>query len=253
MLAGIEVEDLWGISSKRGRLLRQYGIATAYDLKYASDGWVKKNLTIMGLRTQWELRGISCIPLELAPPPKKGMCSSRSFGRPIESLEELKEAVATYTSRIAEKLRVQKSTACNIQVFIHTSRFKASEPQYANHINLTLPQPSSFTPTLVRYALHGLEKIYRPGYKYVKAGVLVTTIGRQDELQLNLWEEGPDPWDLEEELALSGVVDSINQKWGRDTLRLAASGLERNWGMQQGRVSPHYTTRWSDLPVVRAA
>ncbi len=123
--------------------------------------------------------------------------------------------MVTYTSRIAEKLRAQKSTACNIQVFIHASRFKESEREYSNYISLTLPQPSSFTPTLVKYALHGLEKIYRPGYEYVKAGVLVTTIGRQDELQLNLWEAGTDPWDIEEELALSGIVDGINQKWGR--------------------------------------
>ena len=251
LLANTEVEDVWGIGRQRGRLLRQYGYSTAYDLKYAPDGWLKKNLTITGLRTAWELRGIPCLPLELAPPPKKAIACTRSFGGSVTKLAELREAVATYSSRVAEKLREQGSVAGVIQVFIHTNHFNPREPYYANHYTMRLAQPSSFSPTLVNYAQHALEQIYRPGYRYIKAGVIVTDLSSQSAFQLGLLE-GPDPWEVEGEGRLMSAVDTLNQRFGREKVRLASSGLERRWWMKQTRLSPRYTTNWQELPIAFA-
>ncbi len=251
LLANTDVENVWGIGRQKGRLLKQYGYPTAYDLKYAPDGWLKKNLTITGLRTAMELRGISCLPLELAPPPKKAIACTRSFGGSVTKLAELGEAVATYASRVAEKLRGQKSVAGVIQVFIHTNHFNPNEPYYSKHYTMRLAQPSSFTPTLVAYARHALEQIYQPGYRYIKAGVIVTDISSQTALQLGLLE-GPDPWEVEEQGKLMKAVDTLNQRFGREKVRLAASGLERKWWMKQSRLSPRYTTNWQELPVAFA-
>jgi len=253
LLAATPVEEIWGIGAKRGELLRQNGIETAYELKNAPDQWVKKNLSIMGLRTVWELRGLPCLPLEEAPPAKKAICSAKSFGRPIETLAELGEALTTYVSRVAEKLRQQGSAASVLQVFLTTGHYRTNQPYYSKQITLELAQPSSFTPTLARYAHHGLAQIYRRGYSYIKVGVLVSGLVKQEALQLNLWKEGPDPWDLAKETNLMEEVDGLNRRYGREAVRLASAGLERSWWMKQAKLSPHYTTRWSDLPLATVA
>jgi DNA polymerase V len=253
LLDETDVEEVWGIGRQRANLLRQYGYPTAYQLKYAPDGFLKKHLSIVGVRTAWELRGIACIPLELAPAPKKAIACAKSFGRPVTQLGELKEALATYIARVGEKLRGQGSVAGVIQVFVSTSRFRVGH--YSNHLTMRLPQPSAFTPTLTNYAHYGLEKLYRAGHEYVKVGVMVTELSAQKALQLNLFDyglAGPDPWDIEREQVVMETVDRVNKRYGRDTLRLGSSGLERGWWMEQRRLSPRYTTRWEELPVARA-
>src|SRR5437763_12663397 len=139
-------------------------------------------MTVVGLRTVWELRGTQCIPLELAPAPKKSIVVSRSFGRPIEELVEMKEAVATYTSTAAEKLRKQSSVVSIIQIFIHTS-YHSNRPYYGNSITLQLDQPTAFTPELVSAAIAGLERIFKPHYQYKRAGVMMLNITSQDQIQ----------------------------------------------------------------------
>jgi DNA polymerase V len=253
LLDATEVEEVWGIGRQKANILRQYGYPTAYQLKHAPDDFLKKHLTITGVRTAWELRGISCIALEEAPAPKKAIACAKSFGRPVTELKELKEALATYTSRIAEKLRGQGSVAGVIQVFVSTNRFQADH--YSSHLTIRLPQPSSFTPTLTNYAHYALQQLYCSGYEYHKVGIMVTDLGPQNSLQLNLFDyafAGPDPWDIEREQALMQTVDQLNARYGRDKLRLGSSGLERQWWMQQRHLSPRYTTRWEELALAKA-
>ncbi|NWJ46763.1 MAG: Y-family DNA polymerase [Chloroflexi bacterium] len=249
LLAATEVEDIWGVGSQWATLLRHYGYCSAFDLKYAPERWVGKQLSVLAARTVLELRGVGCIPLELAVSPKKALVSSRSFGQAVESVGELKEAVSSYTARLGEKLRRQGSAASVLQVFVRTSPFRVDEPQYAGHITLPLPQPTNYTPALTHYACIGLEKIYRAGYRYHKAGVLVTGLSQQG-VQLSYFGEGVGQ--IEQQGRLMETVDSLNRRYGRNTLRLGSAGIGQEWQMKRGRVSPPYTTSWEDLPTAWA-
>ncbi len=248
-LAGLDVEAVWGVGPRYGGMLRGAGIRTVRDLMEAPDPWVKRKMTITGLRTVMELRGISCLPLEEAAPPKKGIVSSRSFGRAVTSLGELKEAVASYAARGAEKLRSQGSAASFLTVFIATNRFVPEDPQYSNGVTVSLPVPSSYTPLLIRAALQLLERIYRSGFRYKKAGVMLTGIIPEWDRQLDLFRPVRE---TERQLGLMRVMDGINRGMGRDTLRFASQGIEPAWGMRRAYLSRRYTTRWDEIPVVRA-
>jgi DNA polymerase V len=249
LLADFPVEDIWGIGSKKAEFLRQHGYQTAFDFLQAEDGWVRKNLTVTGLKTLYELRGISCLPIEAVPPPKKALCSAKSFGREVENLQELEEALAVYTARVAEKLRAQKSCAGVMQIFLRTNFYRQTGRTYANSAIVHLPQSSSYTPYLVQYALEGLRRIYRSGYCYHKVGVLLTDISKPGkEIQLNLFQTNTSTLEKQDqEWRLMEALDSINSKFGRDTLALGRAGIKKDWKMRQANVSPHYTTSWQDL------
>jgi len=248
VLEKFDVNDVWGIGRQYTRFLNRYHIKNARQLKYADDNWIRKHMTVVGLRTVWELRGISCIQLEQAPPPKKEICTSRSFGKPVESLNEICEAVTAYTSRAAEKLRKQRSVAANILVFITTNRFK-DEPQYTNYIQVNLPSPTSSSFDLVQHALFGLEKIFKSGYRYKKCGILLTDICPADQVQTNLFSDNKyDP----KANKLMRVMDQLNTRYGSKTINIATSGYQKKWDMKRELKSPHYTTDWNELPVVRA-
>lgn len=247
LLARCDVEDVWGIGRQSGRKLRMRGILTARDLRDADEVWIRKNLTVTGLRTVMELRGVSCLPLELAPPDKKSIVSSKSFGRPVSSLADMKETVATYLSTAAEKLRSQGSAAGAIQVFISTNVFNVNQPQHTQSMMASLPQPSAYTPHLLKAAMHCLEGIFRSGYLYKKAGVMLTEIVSSGQQQINMF--GPVSAEKPE---LMQAIDRINRKWGRQTVQIAAAGLAKPWKMVQAHTSPAYTTNWSELPIVNA-
>jgi DNA polymerase V len=247
ILARIEVDAVWGIGPQSAQKLKKNGISTARHLKYANDTWIRKHFTVTGLRTVWELRAIPCIPLDEAPSPKKGITTSKSFGRPVTSLAELREAVSTYVARAAEKLRGQSALAKSLHVFLTTNRFKPERPQYANNIMVTLPEPTASTPVLIRQALQGLRTIYRPGYAFQKAGVTLTEIVPESRRQGNLFVQATDDKNL------MNALDRINARWGRDTVHYAVSGFEKPWTFKRDHLSPAYTTRWDQLPVVKAS
>jgi len=247
ILARIEVADVWGIGRQYTKKLNSQGIFSARDLKHANDNWVRKHLTVMGLRTVWELRGIPCIPIEEAPSAKKGIITSKSFGRPVTSLEELREAVATYVSRAAEKLRSQQSIANSLHVFLATNIFKPEKPQYSKSIMVTLPEPTSSTAVLIKYALKGLKELYRPGYDFQKAGVMLAEIMPESCRQRSLFDRTKSDKDL------MNAQDKINRKWGSNTLRYAVSGYKKSWTFRREYLSQAYTTRWDQLPVVKAS
>lgn len=248
LLDRLEVADLWGVGPQYAKLLNRHGIYTIRQFKQTNDNWVQKHMTICGLRTLLELRGISCMPLEAAPPPKKDIACTRSFGARIESFQGLREAISTYVSRAAEKLREQDSVASYMQVFIRTSYF-GEEPQYSNAASLQLPVATSYTPHLIHFGTRLLERIYRPGYQYAKAGVIFSGIVPQEHAQLSLLVR---PYPTRRYRHLMQIVDNINQAWGRNTVQFAAAGISKEWKMRQARRSPRYTTRLDELPVVKA-
>jgi DNA polymerase V len=249
LLAGIDVAEVWGIGHRHARKLNGCGIDTACQLKYADDGFIRKHCTIAGLRTVLELRGESCLPLEQAPPPRQAIGSSRSFGRPVRSLAALREAVSEYVSRAAEKLRRQQATAGSLVVYVMTSLHSPHAPRYANALTCRLPVRTAYTPELIRQAHAGLERLYRPGYCYKKAGILLTDIGPDARRQLPVFADGAYTGAQQR---LMGAVDRINARYGSNTVQCASSGTAKTWSMQRRYMSRCFTTRWSDIPVARA-
>lgn len=242
-LASVEVDDVWGVGWQYSKLLKRHNINTALNLRDANETWIRKKMTVQGLRTVLELRGTPCIDLNEIRPDKKEIVNSRSFGKDVYSYNHLSEAIATYTTRAAEKLRSQKSITCYLSVWIETNRFKLENPQYANSINCKLPEPTAYTPILIKYALHILKRIYRKGFGYKKAGVAFLEIVPETEKQLNLFVN----FNNAKQTRLMSALDKVNQKWGSETLRSGASGYERTWNMKRSILSPNYTTNWSDI------
>lgn len=245
-LEGIPVGEVWGIGRRHERSLKRHGIYTARQLKTAPDDWIRRHLSVTGLRTVWELRGISCIPLEESPPSKKGIASSRTFERWVETKEELQEAVSLYTTRAAEKLRANRLLASCLQVYLTTSPYRKG-PRYANALTLHLPVPTAYTPLLVSTARRGIGRIFKPGYPYKKAGVLLFGLSRQGMRQASLFYAGGEERFARQD-RLMKAVDTVNARYGRDTLRVASSGIERPWRSHPSSRSPRYTTCWNELP-----
>jgi DNA polymerase V len=250
LLRSTAVDDLWGIGRNYAQLLIKQGIVNAYQLKNADDRWIRDNLTVAGLRIVWELRGRPCIPLEDAPSPKKGICTSRSFGSPVKSFDDLMEAVSSYVSRAAEKLRQQKSLASIVLLYLITGSSK-SRPPSMHEATRRLPVPTAYTPHLIHYAKQCLLTVYQDGYQYHKLGVFLTGIVPDHQVQLNLFSEMGSH--LTRKKALMTTMDTINRKWGSTAIFYAASGVQqKGWRMRQAMKSKSFTTRWSDIPLVKA-
>lgn len=243
LLASQPVGEVWGIGRKRAAWLKAHGIETAYELANADLGWLRRNLSVMVQRTALELRGIPCLPFVTERPARQQLCTSRSFGQPIEDFSDLLEAVATFASRNAAKARAQQTQAKALTVFLTTNIFRRHEPQYSNSYTIRLPRASYDTMELVDVACKALRGIYKHGYEYHKAGVVLSNLVRDEIQQMELFTEPPDPRRRE----LMRVMDAINAQWGNDTLRVARTGTTRIWRMKQVARSPRYTTRWGEL------
>ncbi len=245
-LAELPVGEIWGIGRKSVELLNKNRITTALDFKNTPDDWVRKKLSITGLYILNELRGIPCFKLDDNPAPKKGITCSRSFGTPVTQLAELEEAVATYTARAVEKLRSEHETAGYIRVYIRTNYFNL-DSKYIAGKGVTLPVRTAFTPHLIKEALMLLKHIYKEGFRYYKAGVSLSDLGPEGTTQQNLFVHH----DAQKEKRLMQGVDLLNTRYGADTVRYAAMGTDHRWHMKRDHVSPHYTTSFNDLPLVR--
>jgi DNA polymerase V len=248
VLAATEAGDVWGIGRRGARYLAACGVRTALDLARRPDDWVRRHLTVTGLRTALELRQTPCIALEDAPPPARSLVCSRSFGRRVESLASLEEALSSYVQRAAEKLRRKGLVAGAVQVFLETNRFQPDPKHEASRCR-ALPAPTSDTLALHGPALEILRDIHRPGYKYQKTGVILLDLSPAGNRQLSFLE--PSGEERRKRDALMRVMDRVNTIYGRGALTLAASGVgEKEWHMRRERRSPRYTTSWAELPVV---
>ena len=248
LLNEIAVGDVWGIGPSFARLLTQQGITTAWQLRQADEQWIQRQMGVVGLRVVAELKGHSCLDLEACPAPKQGITCSRAFGRPIRTLTEMEEAVSSYVSRAAEKLRGEGLAAAVLTVFIMTNTF-TEEPQYRNSVICELPVATDTTSELIRAALTGLRRIYRDGYRYKKAGVMCTALVPASQVQPDLFDRQDRP----RSKRLMAALDAINARWGAGTLDYASNGVAQAWQTQCHRRSPAYTTDWAALPVARAS
>ena len=244
---GVAVGDVWGIGPSSARLLTQQGITTVLQLCQADEHWIRKHLGVVGVRILAELRGQSCLALEDCPAPKQGITCSRTFGRAVTTLDEMEEAVSSYVSRAAEKLRREGLAATVVTVFIMTNTF-TEDPHYRNSVTCALSVGTDTTSELIRVALKGLRGIYRDGYRYKKAGVMCTALVPAGQVQPDLFDRQDRP----KSKRLMAAVDAINDRWGSGTLDYASSGLTKAWQTQCHRRSPAYTTDWDALPVVHA-
>lgn len=249
LLSEIDVGEVWGVGSRLSAQLRAMGIATVLQLKQAPQRRLRQAFSVVLERIALELNGVSCLSLEELAPDKQQIMTSRSFSRGVDTWPELKEAVIAYASRAAEKLRRQGSLAGSLHVFIRTNPFKDTLPQYAQGITLPLAPPTDDTRQLAGAALQGLQRIYRAGFSYQKAGILLGELIPRHRRQLGLFD---DPEAEAKSRRLMQALDSINQRYGSGSLHLLGEGLGKPWGTRQRQRSPRYTTRLDELPIVWA-
>lgn len=241
ILETLPTQEIWGIGRRLSTFLAKRGIHTAAHLLRCSEMWIKQNLSVVGLRTVWELRGISCFVIDEEPPAKQSIMTSRSFGRPILSKEELGEALSSFATRAGEKLRQEGSLASWIQVFIWGK-------EEGRQVHLTLPEPTQYTPTLIAYAKEGLEALYRPGIAYKKGGVLLGGLVPQECYQPDLFvDSSVSP----KQRAAMELLDRANQKFGYRVLHFAAEGITKSWQTKRQLRSPSFTTRWDEILTIR--
>ena len=245
-LQKFEIGDVWGIGRQHTKRLEAMGVKTAFDFTRLTRGWVRKNMTVVGERTWRELLGEPCIQMESVQPDKQTIMVSRSFGKMIPDIETLSDALSSYTCMAAAKLRKQKSCAKALLVFIDTNPYREDLSQYSQHIIMNLPVASNSSQELLHYALHGLKTIYRQGYMYKKAGVMLMEISTENVIQGNLF----DTLDRNKQKRLMTVLDNVNERYGRNTLKFATMSDGSAWKIKQERLSPCYTTRMGDFPVV---
>ncbi len=246
ILAGIDIEDVWGIGRRYSKKLREFGIRNALQFSRLDKNWVRKRMTVNGMHTLLELQGIPCFPLDQTVATPKSIVCSRTFAKAVTDKEQLELIVSGYAARVGERLRGQKCLAGQLQVFVLTDRFRQNRPQYSNAATVSLTVPSSHTPDLIRAARRVLEQIFKPGYEYRKAGVMVFGIEKEQGRRLNLFE--PSQEERARSKVLMDTMDRVNAKWGAMTVRVAAEGTGQRWVMRQAHLSPRYTTDWKELP-----
>lgn len=249
MLEKIDVVEVWGIGWRTAKKLNAINIFNARELKYADDKLVQKKFGILGLRTVLELRGQAFDYDGGIPEIKKGICTSRSFGKPVFSKIELKEALADYVSTCAAKLRKQKSAASYIWVYVRSYDLPDEDYHYSNWAQIKLPFPSADTLEFIKYTSQALEKIFRAGYNYKKAGVVLTGIVPLNEIETDLFSAGEKNYKKEK---LMEALDKSNSRFGVKKIKIAASGQKQEWKMRSEMRSPNYTTDWQQLPVAKA-
>ncbi|KRW65138.1 DNA polymerase V subunit UmuC [Pseudomonas sp. TTU2014-096BSC] len=238
-----EVGDVWGIGRRMTEHLNRMDIHTAWDLAQADARTLRERFSVVVEKTARELRGTPCLALEEMAPAKREICCSRMFGDRQEAFEPIREAVASYAARACEKLRAQQSLCKRVRISIRTGMFNPDEPKYAQGMVCELPYPTDDTRLITRAAIDGLERIYRHGYAYSKAEVLLMELCQRGEFTDDLFAQSQ-PAASER---VMGVLDAINAKWGRNTLRPGRVTLAPKWAMRRDMMSRSFTTRIDQL------
>ena len=253
-LAQVAVEDVWGVGYRSAAKLHAAGIRTAAQLAGVGDAWARKNLGgVVGARMLHELRGFPCSNVTVEDEARKSLCCSRSFGQVLTRLEDMAGAVATHATRAGEKLRAQGMAARLLTVFIETSRYGNTPPPYSYSAQLTLPTTTDDTLVLASWVRRGLERVWRPGMRYVKAGIVLDGLERAGaNQQAALFA---DTARSPERANLMGTLDALNKRYGSGAVRVGAAvtapGQQEPWGMKRGAKSPAFTTKWGELWQVR--
>lgn len=240
-LKWLPIEDVWGIGRRHAKRLMALGITNAFAFTQLPDQWVRKNMSVVGLRLKRELEGKPMLDLETAKP-KQNIATTRSFDKQYTEFDELRERIATFSVTCAEKLRHQKSCCNALLIFLHTNGFRADLPQYSRNIVMQLPFPTNSSIEIAKFAIEALKHIFKAGYQYKKAGVIVMDITPEDTNQISMFENA-DP----KHKVLMDVMDRLNNAIGEKKVKLASQALDRTWKMKQERLSPRYTTRLSEI------
>ena len=247
ILEKIDINDVWGVGRQLTKFYQKNGIYNAKQLKNKSNTWIKKSSNVLGSRTAMELRGMSCISLETTTAKRKSCVVSRSFGKRIETFQELKEAVTNYCLNASEKIRSESLVTKAITVFIRTSPFQRNLGYYSNTKTIDFPIATNNSIEIVKTAVSVLEKIFKNGYQYQKAGVMLTGL-RNDDGRKNLFSSEND----EKINNLMRSIDNTNYRYGRSTLSLASAGVQKKWNMKREYSSKIDTADFYCLPKIKA-
>jgi DNA polymerase V len=243
-LKWLPVEDIWGIGRRYAKKLKYHGVNTAFDFTQQPDAWIKKNFSIVGLRLKHDLEGKLTLGMD-EEKLKKNIATTRSFEQMYTRFDEVKERVVTFAVTCAEKLRKQGSCCKTVMVFIHTNGFKADMPQYSRNVILKLPYATNSGIELARFASKGLEHIFKEGFNYKKAGVIVMDLVPENERQMTLFEQVN-----MKHVQLMKAVDYLNRSIGFQKVKLASQDMGRTWKMKQEKLSPRYTTRLNEAMLI---
>jgi DNA polymerase V len=246
VLKNFDISDIWGVGRQLSKLYTKNGINNAYKLKNISNSWVKKSTNVLGAKTVMELRGIPCINLETEETKRKSCCVSRSFGRKVENLNKLKESITTHCLNAAEKIRNDNQTTRSITVFIRTSPFDKNRKYYSNSLTIDLPVATNNSLELVKVAIEGLKKIYKYGYFYQKAGIILSKLSETGEKDLNLLT----PILEKKSQTLMKAIDVTNAKYGRNVISVAQAGINNSWKMRREHSSKIDTASFDSLPKI---
>ncbi len=241
-LKWLKIEDVWGIGFRHSERLKNNKVNTAHDFILLPDNWVRKKMSVVGLRLKKELEGKSVLDLEEVRSSKKAIATTRSFEGTITDYEKIKERISTFAVCCAEKLRTQNSNCNSIYVFVKSNKFQKNKPQYRNGILMTIPFSTNSNMVICKYAVEGLKKIFKQGIDYKKAGTIVMGLDSSENHQLNLFEnENP------KHKYLMKTIDYIQKKEGQSKIKLASQDLKKRWKMKQEKLSPNYTCKINDI------
>ena len=240
-----EVGDVWGVGRRLSRKLINHGIHNAKLLKNCSDSWIRKMMSVNGLKTITELRGISCIPLEEYSMTRKSCCTRRSFGKLLTNLEDIEQAVTTFARRAAERIRSESLAASCVSVFVRTNPFDKKSAYYSNAASRTLSHPTHDSITIIETALLLTKRIFKNNYQYKKAGVLLSGLCDDSEIQEPLFEKN-----YNQNSDLMSAIDAINYRYGRETLQMASECKVGNWKQKRENCTRNYTTQIDRLLLV---
>jgi DNA polymerase V len=241
------IEDVWGIGRAYYDKLKEYNIQTAEDFRQLKPDFVRKQMTVQGWRLHQELWGKPCNVIRDVAERSKGIESSQSFNNYQTELEKIEEASAMHAATIALKLRQQKSMALMLTVYLRTNKHNVKHDQHYPSITVKIPFASNSTHEITKICVQAIRAIWQPGYNYLKTGARATGIIPAGEVQYNLFNG----YDNSKQQKLSGLMDDINARYGRGSLRLAAEGYDKTWIMKQEFLSKQYTTKWQDIIVTR--
>ena len=245
-LKWLKIQDVWGIGFRHAERLKNIKVNTAYNFINLEDGWIKKNMSVVGLRLKKELEGKSILKLEELRSPKKAIATTRSFKGTITDYEKIKERISTFAVCCAEKLRAQNSNCNSVYVFVRSNKFQKNKIQYRNGILITIPFSTNSNIVISKHAIEGLKKIFKKGINYKKAGTIVMGLDSSNNHQLNLFKN-EDP----KHKYLMKTIDYIQKKEGQSKIKLASQDLRKRWKMKQEKLSPNYTCKVDEIIKVK--